>query len=72
MVFPTFFNLSLNFGIRSSGSESQSAPGFVFAGCIELLHLHLKEYSPSDFGIHHLVMFMYRVIDYVVGRGCLL
>ena len=29
MVFPTFFNLSLNFAIRSSWSEPQSAPGLV-------------------------------------------
>ena len=31
MVFPTFFNLSLNLAIRSSWSEPQSAPGLVFA-----------------------------------------
>ena len=37
-VFPTFFNLGLNFAIRSSWSEPQSAPG-VFADCIEHLHL---------------------------------
>ena len=30
MVFPTFFNLSLNFVIRSSWSEPQSAPCLVF------------------------------------------
>ena len=29
VVFPTFFNLSLNLAIRSSWSEPQSAPGFV-------------------------------------------
>ena len=39
MVSPTFFNLSLNLTIRSSWSEPQSAPGLVFADCIELLHL---------------------------------
>ena len=33
VVFPTFFNLSLNSAIRSSWSEPQSAPGFVFANC---------------------------------------
>ena len=37
MVFPTFFNFSLNLAIRSSWCESQSAPGLVFADCIELL-----------------------------------
>ena len=39
MAFPTFFNFSLNLAIRSSWSEPQSAPGLVFANCIELLHL---------------------------------
>ena len=42
VVFPTFFNLSLNLAIRSSWSELQSAPGLVFADCIELLHLWLQ------------------------------
>ena len=44
VVFPTFFNLSLNFAIRSSWSEShsQSAPGLVFTDRIELLHLPLQ------------------------------
>ena len=36
MVFPTFFNLSLNLAIRSSWSEPQSAPGLVFADYIEI------------------------------------
>ena len=30
VVFPTFFNLSLNFAIRSSWSEPQSAPSFCW------------------------------------------
>ena len=42
VVFPTFFNLSLNLAIRSSWSKPQSAPGLVFADCIELLHLWLQ------------------------------
>ena len=42
VVFPTFFNLSLNLVIRSSWSEPQSAPGLVFVDCIELLHLWLQ------------------------------
>ena len=33
VVFPTFFNLSLNLVIRSSLSEPPSAPGLVFADC---------------------------------------
>jgi len=42
VVFPTFFNLSLNLAIRSSWSEPQSAPGLVVADCVELLHLWLQ------------------------------
>ena len=42
VVFLTFFNLSLNFATRSPWSEPQSAPGLVFADCIELLHLWLQ------------------------------
>ena len=42
VVFPTFFNFSLNLAIRSSWSEPQPAPGLVFADCIELLHLWLQ------------------------------
>ena len=41
VVFPTFFNLSLNFATQSSWSEPQGANGLVFADCIELLHLWL-------------------------------
>ena len=37
MVFPTFFNLSVNLAIRSSWSEPQPAPGLVFADHVELL-----------------------------------
>ena len=72
MVFPTFFNLSLNLAIRSSSSEPQSAPGLVFDDSIELLHHGSKEYNQSDFGVDHLVMAMCRVFSCVVGRGCLL
>ena len=31
-----------------------------------------KEYNQSYFSIDHLVMSMYRVISYVIARGCLL
>ena len=51
MVFPTFFNLSLNLSIRSSWSEPQSAPGLAFADCIELLHLWLTECGPLEKGM---------------------
>ena len=42
VIFPTFFNLSLNFAIRSSWPKSQSAPSLVFADCIQLLYLWLQ------------------------------
>ena len=69
VVFPTFFNSSLNLAIRSLWSEPQSAPGLVFADCIKLLHLGCKEYNQSDFHIDHLVMSMCWVFSCVVGRG---
>ena len=72
MVFPTFFNLSLNLAKRSSWSAPYSSPSLVFADCIELLHLGCKEYNQSDFGVDHLVMSVCRVLSCVVGRGCLL
>ena len=43
VVFPTFFNLSLKFAIRSSWYEPQSAPHLVFANYMELLHLQLQK-----------------------------
>ena len=42
VIFPTFFNLSLNLALRSSWSEPQSDPGLIFADCIELLLLWLQ------------------------------
>ena len=69
MVFPTFFNLSLNLAIRSSWSEPQSVPGLVFADCIELLHFWLQKYNQSDFGIVHLVMSMFRVVSCVIPKN---
>ena len=56
MVFPTFFNLSLNLAIRSLLFEPQSALDLVFGDAIELLHLGCKEYIQFDFGIDHLVI----------------
>ena len=72
VVFTTFFNLSLNFAIRSLRSEPQSAPGLIFADCIELFHFCFKEYKQSEISIDHLVMSLYRVISCVVGKWCLL
>ena len=72
MVFPTLFNLSLNFVVRSSWSEPQSALSLVFADYIQLLHLWLQEHNQSDIGIDYLLMSMCRVISWVVGKECLL
>ena len=56
MIFPTFFNLSLNFAIKSSWSEPQSTLGLVFADYIEFLHLRLQRIYHLYFDIDHLVM----------------
>ena len=72
VVSPTFFNLSLNFAIRSSWSEPQSGPGLVFVDCVQLLHLWLQKYNQSDLDIDHLVMSMCTVVTGVVGRRWLL
>ena len=40
MVLPTFFNLSLDFAIRSSWSEPQSVLGLVFADCREIVQFN--------------------------------
>ena len=62
----------MNLAIRSSWSEPQSAPGLVFAYCIELLHLCLKKYNQCDFGIDHLVKSMCSIVSCAVERRCLL
>ena len=72
VVFPTFFNLSLNLAIRSSRSEPQSAPGLVFVIVQNFCIFGCKEYNPSDFSIDHVVMSMCRVFSCTFGRGCLL
>ena len=48
VVFPSFFNFSLNLAIRTSWSEPLSAPGLVFVDCLELLHFWRKNYKQSD------------------------
>ena len=42
VVFPTFFNLSLNLTVKNSWSEPHSSPSLAFADCIELPHLWLQ------------------------------
>ena len=73
VVFPTFFNLSLNLAIRSSWllmSHSQ-LPVLFLLMVYSFSIFGYKEYNQSDFGIYHLVMSMCRVFFCVVGRGCL-
>ena len=43
VVFPTFFNWSLNLALGTSWSVPQSALCLVFADCIEILHLDCKD-----------------------------
>ena len=69
MVFPTFFNLSLNLALRSSWSEPQLAPSLVFAEYINLSIFGCKEYNQSDFNIDPLVMSMCTVFSYVLEEG---
>ena len=45
MVFPTFFNLSLNLAIRSLWYELQSAPGLVFADYINSVDFQGKPFN---------------------------
>ena len=72
VFFLVFFSLSFNFAITSWWTELQSAPGFVFADCIQLSILGYKEHSQFDFGIDHLVMSMCKVVSCVVEKGYLL
>ena len=68
-VFPTVFNWSLNFAIKYSWSEPQSAASLVFDDFLELLHLWLKRNTQSDFGIGHLVMSICRVFFALLEDG---
>ena len=68
MVFPTFFNLSLNLGIWSSWSEPQSAPSLFFFFFLTIWSFSIfgcKEYNHYDFGVDHLVMSVFRVFSYI-------
>ena len=67
--FP-YFNLSLNFAIRNPWSKQQSAPGLVFVLTVYFSIFDCKEYNQYDFYIYHPVMSMFKVISWVVGKGC--
>ena len=47
----------------------QSAPGLVFADCIELLHLWPQKYNQYDFSIDHLMMSMCNVFSVLLEEG---
>ena len=74
MVFPTFFNLSLNLAISSWTQveftvNSQSCFCWLYRG---FSIFDCKEYNQSDFGIEHLVISLCKVFSCDIGRGCLL
>ena len=72
VVFPTFFNLSLNLAIRSSWLSHSQLSVLVLLTVQSFSIYAWKEYNESDFGVDHLVMPMCRVFSCVVGRECLL
>ena len=67
LVFPTFFNFSLNLAIRTSWSEPQSAPGLDLLTVWSFSVFGCKEYNQSDFSVGHLVMSMCRVFSCAWG-----
>ena len=75
MVFPTFFNLSLNFAIRSSWSEPQSAPVLVFAHCMCRVFSCVVERGYLLWPVHSLgkILLAFAPLHFVLqGQICLL
>ena len=71
VIFPTIYNLSLNFAIRSSCSEPQSTPGLVFADCRASLSLTVK--NRINLILVLIIWWGPRVESSLVfGRGCLI
>ena len=66
VVFPTFFNLTLNF----NHDLSHSQPGLIFVILQSFSIFGCKEHNQFDFGMDHL--YPHRVIYCVFGRWCLL
>ena len=52
-----------DFKCKCNISESQSAPHFVFADCIEPPHLWLKEYNQADYGAELCVLWWWTWVD---------
>ena len=69
MVYPSFFNLSLNLAKGSSWPEPQSAPILFLLTIKSFSIFGCNEYNQSDFSIDHLVMSMCRVISCVLEEG---
>ena len=68
-----FFNDTADVGNLISGSsEPQFAPVLFLLTVQSFSIFGYKEHSQSDFSIDHLVIFMCRIVSYVVGKGCLL
>ena len=72
VVFPTFFNSSLNLAISKSWSEPQSAPGLDWLTVYSFSIFGYKERYQSDFSIGHLVMSVCKVASCAVEKECLL
>ena len=74
VIFPSFFNLSFNFAMRSWWSEHSHSQLQVLLLVNEWSFsiFRCQEYSQSDFGVDHLVMSICGVASFIVGRECLL
>ena len=72
VIFPTFFNLSLNFSYKEFMIWAIVSSQSCFYWLESVFIFGCKEYNQSDFSVDHLVMSMCRFFSCVVGRGCLL
>ena len=72
LVFPTFFNLSLNLVIGVHDLTSSQFQVLFLLTVNSISIFGCKEYNQSDFSNDHLVMSLCRVVSCVVGRGYLL
>ena len=72
LVFPTFFNLSLNLVIGVHDLTSSQFQVLFLLTVNSISIFVCKEYNQSDFSNDHLVMSLCRVVSCVVGRGYLL
>ena len=66
MVFPTFFNFSLNLAIRSSWSEPQSPLVLFLLTVYSFSVFGCKEYNQSDFGVDHWRVNMSQMLFFII------